>query len=372
MARVKQTAVKPRHRRARRVRADEVSREEGYESPDEPEISESGASSQEVSESGGEEAASSSEPEERNGSGGEEAAERSGSETSGSAQENFAADYQVPAKTADKPDPRKIRMLPADRALLKSSFKVFKEKHPFGNGWYVTVPPADAVMAWKDDIPNADNYFVCYEAVIEAGLRFPLHTGIRKILKGYDLGVWQLTPNSWGNILGYIAACEFQDIEPSFSAFAHMHYLSRAPGGHGAWYTLTTLPQYQITLDKVSKWAGWRERFYLISSPSLEHNRTLRRYNKEPALLGRKCALPELSTRARRQIIDPGFFETTTAHMDDGTEIIVPKNWIPHPDFFKDERFLSACGLSTMFPQGRSLYLKIFALLSIIISLMFF
>ncbi|XP_021714828.1 uncharacterized protein LOC110682790 [Chenopodium quinoa] len=210
-------------------------------------------------------------------------------------------------------------------------------------------------MAWDDDIDNADHYIVYYEAVIEAGLRFPLYTGIRKILKGYDLGVWQLTPNLWVNILSYITACELQNISPSFSAFAHMHYLSKAPGGHGAWYTLSTLPQYLMSLDKVSKWSGWKDKFYLISSPTLRHNRTLRWYYTEPTLLGRKCPLPELSNKAREQIMEPGLFETTTEPMGDGTHIIVPKNWIPHPDYFKDECFLSACGLSLMFPKADAL-----------------
>ena len=56
--------------------------------------------------------------------------------------------------------------------------------------------------------------------------------------------------------------------------------------------------------------------------------------------------------------MEPGFFETTTEPMGDGTHIIVPKNWIPHPDFFKDECFLSACGLSTMFPRGRIILIR--------------
>ncbi|XP_021727448.1 uncharacterized protein LOC110694587 [Chenopodium quinoa] len=355
MARTKQTTRRSKSRRTMTVPADEVfpdGEQRDWEESGSNEEDPSTSGSSGVREVGGEGTASSNEV------GSAEVGEGSRAKSSGSDQDNFAADYQQPPKVADNPNPKRTRMLPANIALLKSGFRAFKEKHPFRRGWEIIVPPAHAVMAWGDDIDHADDYFICYEAVIEADLRFPLHPGIRKILKGYDVGVWQLTPNSWVNILSYIAACEFQNINPSFSAFADMYYLSKAPGGHGAWCTLTTLPQYLMTLDKVSKWSGWKHKFYLISTPTLRHNRTLRRYNTEPALLGRKCPLPALSTKVREQIMESGFCETTTESMGDGTHIIVPKNWIPHLDFFKDECFLSACGLSTMFPRGRSLLIR--------------
>jgi hypothetical protein len=91
----------------------------------------------------------------------------------------------------------------------------------------------------------------------------------------------------------------------------------------------------------------------LVSSPQIRINKILRRYNKEPALVGQKCIRPALTAKAREQIIEPEFFKTTTEPLGDGTHIVVPRNWIPHPDFFADERFLSACGLSPMFPKGR-------------------
>ncbi|XP_021733035.1 uncharacterized protein LOC110699831 [Chenopodium quinoa] len=44
-----------------------------------------------------------------------------------------------------------------------------------------------------------------------------------------------------------------------------------------------------------------------------------------------------------------GLFLKTTAPLDDGGEIIVPQFWVPHPDWFKDEGFLSLYNLSIMF-----------------------
>ncbi|XP_021717013.1 uncharacterized protein LOC110684884 [Chenopodium quinoa] len=106
-----------------------------------------------------------------------------------------------------------------------------------------------------------------------------------------------------------------------------------------------------MTLDKPSKWSSWKSKFYVVSSPSPQLNRWLRRYNKHPAFLGRKCALPTVPSEAWDKIMQKGLFKKTTSRLDDGSEIIVPQFWVPHPDWFKDEAFLSACNLSTMFPK---------------------
>lgn len=257
--------------------------------------------------------------------------------------------YKWPAKG----DPTDMTMSARDVVTLNATLPAFLKKKPVGEEWEVVVPPVEASVVWTDDVDNADNYFGCYEAAFTSGLRFPLHRCIKAILKGYNLGVWQLTPNSWVNILGYIAACELQGVKPSWQAFAHMHYLSRAPGGWNAWYTLTTLLEYMMTLDKPSKWSNWKSKFYVVSSPSPQLNRRLRRYNNHPPLLGRKCALPRVPGEAWDQIMQKGLFLKTTAPLDDGGEIIVPQFWVPHPDWFKDEAFLSLCNLSTMFNKGR-------------------
>ncbi|XP_021729374.1 uncharacterized protein LOC110696396 [Chenopodium quinoa] len=264
--------------------------------------------------------------------------------------------YKWPAKG----DPTDMTMSARDVVTLNATLPAFLKKKSVGEKWEVVVPPVEASVVWTDDVDNADNYFGCYEAAFTAGLRFPLHHCVKAILRGYDLGVWQLTPNSWVNILGYIAACELQDVRPSWEAFAHMHYLSRAPGGCNAWYTLTMVPEFMMTLDKPSKWSNWKSKFYVVFSPSPQLNHRLRRYNKHPALLGRKCALPKVQAEAWDQIMDKVLFLKTTARLDDGSEIIVPQLWVLHPDWFKDECFLSLCNLSTMFTKGRLPHDRIF------------
>jgi hypothetical protein len=229
--------------------------------------------------------------------------------------------------------------------------------HPLGDGYKIRVPPELGTIAWGDDQQNANSYFGCYEAAFKAGLRFPLHQAVRAILRGYGLGLWQLTPNSWTNILGYVAACEFQGLNPGWEAFASMHYLSRSPGGWRAWYTLTTQPQYMMTLDKVSKFDGWKHRFYLMSAPTRRENYEFRLYNKKPDLLGRKCALPRIPEEDFDKIIEADFFGLTDATLSTGETIKVPKNWIPKSAWFRDECFLAACGLGHMFSKRMRLSL---------------
>lgn len=287
------------------------------------------------------------------GSGDESAGEGSGSESEAPAQEAepiVEEAYKWPAKG----DPTDMTMSARDVVTLTATLPAFLFKRkPVGKDWEIRVPPVNAAVVWTDDLDHADDFFGCYEAAFKAGLRFPLHPCIKDILLGYDLGVWQLTPNSWVNILGYIAACELQEVNPSWEAFAHMHYLSRAPGGWNAWYTLTTNQEYMMTLEKPSKWTNWKSKFYVVSSPSTSLNHRLRRYNKHPALLGKKCALPKVPSEAWDQIMETGLFLKTTHLMEDGSEIIVPKFWVPLPEWFRDESFLSLCNLSSMFKKSR-------------------
>ena len=108
----------------------------------------------------------------------------------------------------DEGDPFWIHVSARDQANMEKGLEVFKSKRPLGDGYSIWVPPEIGTIAWPDDQSNANKYFGCYEAAFLAGLRFPLHDTIKAILRGYGLGMWQLTPNSWVNILGYIAACE--------------------------------------------------------------------------------------------------------------------------------------------------------------------
>ncbi|CAO2826275.1 unnamed protein product [Amaranthus hypochondriacus] len=110
-----------------------------------------------------------------------------------------------------------------------------------------------------------------------------------------------------------------------------------------------------MTLDKPSKWSRWKSNFYLVSSPSLPLDHRLRHYNKHPTLLGKKCALPRVPEEAWTQIMETMLFKKTSLPLDDGTEVIVPKNWVPHPDWLKEEALFFAYSLRTMFSRQKGL-----------------
>ncbi|XP_021754769.1 uncharacterized protein LOC110720072 [Chenopodium quinoa] len=59
-----------------------------------------------------------------------------------------------------------------------------------------------------------------------------------------------------------------------------------------------------MTLDKVSKFDGWKHRFYLLSAPSKRENYEFRQYNKKPDLMSRKCALPRIPDEDFDKIIE--------------------------------------------------------------------
>ena len=171
------------------------------------------------------------------------------------------------------------------------------------------MPHADGgTIVWEHNIEHADKYFGYYEAAIDASLRFPLHPAVKDILAGYRLGLWQLTPNSWVNILGFVAACEMQGVTPGFEVFANMHYLSQAPKSDGGWYTLTTHLEFMMTLSKPSKWRNWRHRFYYISSSNRAENLEFNSWNDCPPLLSKKALLPIVPTEGWKEILDPNLF----------------------------------------------------------------
>ena len=89
------------------------------------------------------------------------------------------------------------------------------------------------------------------------------------------------------------------EVDPSFEAFAHMHYLSRAPakGGEG-WYTLSTCKGYMMAVGKENKWKDWRTKFYIVHSSDSQLNQKYNRWNKDPSLPAGKSALPLLPRRA--------------------------------------------------------------------------
>ena len=242
---------------------------------------------------------------------------------------------------------------PGRRSAMASGLANFRRKVVLGYGYTLSVPNEGDTITWPSLASYQDRAFGCYEAAFQAGLRFPLHPAVERILDGYQLGIWQLVPNSWINILGYVAACEMLQVEASFEAFAHMHYLSRAParGGEG-WYTLTTCKGYMMAVGKENKWKDWRTKFYIVKSADSRLNQKYNRWNKDPPLLAGRSALPPIPRRAKEEIMDAGLFTVSVWTNDEGDKEVTPQCYLPLYKWFEEGTFLAACGLSSEMPRG--------------------
>ena len=75
-----------------------------------------------------------------------------------------------------------------------------------------------------------------YEEAMKAGLRFPLHPFIKRVLGRFSLCLAQIVPNSWCYIVGFVCLCGLIDIQPTMGLFRSYFVLKRHPSGGGWWY----------------------------------------------------------------------------------------------------------------------------------------
>ena len=94
-------------------------------------------------------------------------------------------------------DPVECRIKQTAFNTLTRRWKEFQAKYNFGPDYSIRKP-----ILGSNVVGYSKKYVPVYWPVLEAGLRFPLHPMILEILRGYELALWQITPNSWLNILG--------------------------------------------------------------------------------------------------------------------------------------------------------------------------
>ena len=220
----------------------------------------------------------------------------------------------------------------------KANIKKYREYCDFGEGYKLGFPKPTTVVSHlcPRSVP-------VYEAVIDLGLRFPLHPFILEVLEGYGLGIWQITPNSWTNIFGYIATCELMGYPLSFPLFAFMHKLSRVCATTNSWYILSTRRSFMMTFSKPSKWKNWHGKFLYVTFDDEALWKILTRRNSEPYLLGANPDLPPIHPD-HEFVLEDRLFETDV-FISQKKRLIVPRVWTPDWTFFRHENFLCATGL---------------------------
>ncbi|XP_056684999.1 uncharacterized protein [Spinacia oleracea] len=215
-----------------------------------------------------------------------------------------------------------------------------------GEGYQMRVPAGlDSTVSLL-----AEGEFPVYAASIKLGMRFPPHPFVVEVLDGFNIGVAQLTPNSWADIFGYIAKCALNDVEPSFNAFLHLVSLSRSPSAAKGWFNLSSRGTYQTVVGKLSKWHMWRKRWVVFYTDDQEMYERMSRWNCDANFMDRDEPLPPLTAEEWDQIMV--LFRANTYHLTVDKSFHVPAEWLPHISQFRNEAFLAAVGLGYSMTRG--------------------
>ncbi|XP_056691732.1 uncharacterized protein [Spinacia oleracea] len=215
-----------------------------------------------------------------------------------------------------------------------------------GEGYQMRVPAGlDSTVSLL-----AEGEFPVYAAAIKLGMRFPPHPFVVEVLDGFNIGVAQLTPNSWADIFGYIAKCALNNVEPSFNAFLHLVSLSRSPSAAKGWFNLSSRGTYQIVVGKLSKWHMWRKRWVVFYTDDQEMYDRMSRWNRKANYMDRDEPLPPLTAEEWDQIMV--LFKANTHHLTVDKTFHVPAEWLPHISQFRNEAFLAAVGLGYSMTRG--------------------
>jgi hypothetical protein len=112
--------------------------------------------------------------------------------------------------------------------------------------------------------PEASNALCVFEAMLEAGVRFPLHELYNKVLTYFNLAPSQLVPNAWRQLAGFVLVCEDVGITPMAAVFRY--YFKLVPVGNG-WYN------FKVNWSCLFKADGgihvntrWKERWFFLDS----------------------------------------------------------------------------------------------------------
>ena len=108
--------------------------------------------------------------------------------------------------------------------------------------------------------------FAVYSSFLKLGMRFPPHPFVMELLDGFNIGLNQMSPNSWAGVFGYIARCELEGITPSFPAFLRIASMSQVPKSAEGWLILTYKGAYRTVMGKASKWHHWRKKWVVIKT----------------------------------------------------------------------------------------------------------
>ncbi|XP_057247101.1 uncharacterized protein LOC104885076 [Beta vulgaris subsp. vulgaris] len=186
-------------------------------------------------------------------------------------------------------------------------------------------------------------HFAVYRLALDAGLRFPLHPFISQLLQYYGIGHNQLAPNSWQNILTFLAVCNLKGKDPSLAAFTHIHYVAKVPRTiEGSWLSVCNRQGFLTSWDKTSKMHSWKGEFLFVQAPNKAVANRLRYFSRTTTNTGRMASYLELESNSAEEMVE--YFRVSEYTMED-VSFKGPSNWIPFKEMFYHDNFLVAAGL---------------------------
>ncbi|XP_057251779.1 uncharacterized protein LOC130591855 [Beta vulgaris subsp. vulgaris] len=169
------------------------------------------------------------------------------------------------------------------------------------------MPGYQFVLPGREDtiLSAPSGHFAVYRLALDAGLRFPLHPFISQVLHYYGIGHNQLAPNSWQNILTFLAVCNLKGKNPSLAAFTHIHYVSRVPRTfEGSWLSVCNRQGFLTSWDKTSKMHSWKGEFLFIQAPDKAVAKRLRYFSRANTNTGRMASFLELEDKSAEEMVE--------------------------------------------------------------------
>ena len=135
---------------------------------------------------------------------------------------------------------------------------------PFG----VQVWSLDVLTSYVVQVPK----MVCFfEVAFENGLRFPLHSLIKRVFQHFNVCPSQVSPNFWGILVGLLVVFREEGLGvPSIALFLDLFSLKEATEGFLYLSKCSSAPL--IISDLPSSHKFWKERYFFVSSRSWEYD----------------------------------------------------------------------------------------------------
>ena len=101
-----------------------------------------------------------------------------------------------------------------------------------------------------------------YEDSLKAGLRFPIHPFVVRLLTDYNMCPAQIAPNSWHVIIGFLSLCLLHKRKPTVNLFRACYSLKAHPDSD--WWYFSPKKGLQFIRGAPSSVHGWKTRFLFM------------------------------------------------------------------------------------------------------------